>query len=173
MHVTNYLKLLCKFIIAISVVDIGEVNMDYFITPRQRLPLIQALAQSWKMLPMGSVEGSRSFLFALGSSLLLPSPVNFSTIHELGAGKREGERATLSSVDLLHWSCPHTHTYSQTSSHPPTHTHTHGYACPEKCFHMHAHTHSHTYSVICSTYPSCPWLRPSNEACSRAPLHFR
>lgn len=44
---------------------------------------------------MGSIKGIHLFLFAPGIALLLPSPVNSSTLHELGTGEhRQDERGT-------------------------------------------------------------------------------
>lgn len=119
------------------------------------------------------------FHFALTIVLLLPSSVNSSTLHELGAGEhRRDERdrgrereswvgeldwATLSSVDLLRWSCPSTH------AHTDTHRDTHAQKNTSTCMHVHTHTHQ----MKCSAHPLSPWLRPSNWAASRAPLHFR
>lgn len=120
--------------------------------------------------------------FALSTALLLPSSVNSSTLHELGAGEhwRDGRErreswvgeldwATLSSVDLLHWSCPGTHTHNSTDTCARARTHTHDYACPEKYFHMHVLTHR----LKCSPHPLSPWLRPSNGAGRRALLHLK
>lgn len=129
---------------------VSQANIDSCVTPCQLMLLTQRLIDNWKRALMGSVNGSHLFHFALCNALLLPSPVNSSTLHELGAEEYlwderdrglERERwvgeldwAALSSVDLLHWSCPSTLTLVH------TYTHACGYACPEKCSHMHTYT---------------------------------
>lgn len=139
----------------------GRANIEYYVTPCQWRPVTLRLIDSWNRVLMGSVDGSQLFLFALSSALLLPSPVNSSTLHELGAGERrwderqrERERwvgeldwATLSSVDLLHWSCPSARTLNST------------------------HTHTHRYEKIlprASTYTLAKMLRSSLESLVKA-----
>lgn len=58
----------------------------------QWLLLTQKLIDSWNRLLMGSVKGSHLSLFALIRALLLPIPVNSSTLYELGAEMRQDER---------------------------------------------------------------------------------
>lgn len=59
----------------------------------QWLLLTQKLIDSWNGLLMGSVKGSHLSLFALIRALLLPIPVNSSTLYELGAEEhRQDER---------------------------------------------------------------------------------
>lgn len=123
------------------------------------------------------------FHFALTIVLLLPSSVNSSTLHELGAREhrrderdrgRERERAGWESlIELLFqvwiYSTDPALVRSHTIAHTDAHTDVHAQKNTSTCMHVHTHTHQ----MKCSAHPLSPWLRPSNWAASRAPLHFR
>lgn len=111
------------------------------------------------------------FNFGNGNVLMIPSSVNSSTLHELGAGEhwwdvRERERERDGGRAWLSYSFKCGFTQLILPQHTRRHPHRKKYFT---CVRLHPHPHW----IKCYAHPLSPRLRPSNRAGSRAPLHFR
>lgn len=159
---------------------VTRANIDYSVGPCQLLLLTRRWIVSWNWWEGFKAHALPSVvLFCSRVLRTLQLSMNWEQGNSSGMRKTEGVRgerwvgeldwATLSSVDLLHWSCPSTDTHTQNCAQTRTHTwiRMHRNACT--CMHIHTHTHR----LKCFAHPLSPWLRPSNGAGSRASLHFR